>query len=682
MAFPNCSHVSATDTSRPTGADYIYCLAKEVRKLKESIAAGIDSQGELLANVLTMIGNSYTPITSWTQALLPVSQARGIGAGKYYFVVAHQDLGDGKVSVGDLVTWTDADIGAGAYWRAVVESSDNTFVVIGTDHVGVGNFTSVSSSGGFEWSGIQTDLPSSQSWISIAANDLIDIVYVAIPSGSTNVFARQYSGVWSGGTFSLTANWADITYADGKFIAVSGNPGYVAVSTDEGASFTVSQATGSSLSLNCISHNGAVWCAVAANGAIITSPTGLAGSWTEQRAPDGKKTYSVAALDGVFYSPVYDSAECLYSVDDGVTWESFSFPITGLWIDIAANDYGICAISVGTNVAIYARILPYIYGVGAEFLSVKYTGAEFIVVENRETPLNQLIHVVKRDRATWHPFATVPIDSNFRKPGSTIEGVCFDGLSTMFLSYVLGDLNPAYLNNGWIAKIDLASFTATGFYRSANAFDAHEVTFVGGYLFTVSDGLLRKIDPATMTDVSTFADLPLFSQLLNDGTSVVYISATGNALKKINPATDVVTTVATVFETSISHIHNGYLYVNSSTTPGRLAKISLTTGAVTDINQNVLSFWHDTLQYQAQKEIYNNKVSAKIAFGTGYKAGIYDMLTDTTEYAPTVFTPEIKINKGFMITDDAVVQAGFDVTPIDVGVLSYTMHYFVESSLL
>ena len=58
MAFPDCSHVSATDTSRPTGADYIYCLAQEVRKLKESIAAGVDSQGELLANVLMYNGES------------------------------------------------------------------------------------------------------------------------------------------------------------------------------------------------------------------------------------------------------------------------------------------------------------------------------------------------------------------------------------------------------------------------------------------------------------------------------------------------------------------------------------------------------------------------------------------------------------------------------------------------
>ena len=52
MAFPDCSHVSATDTSRPTGADYIYCLAQEVRKLKESIAAGNGVFDVLAANVI------------------------------------------------------------------------------------------------------------------------------------------------------------------------------------------------------------------------------------------------------------------------------------------------------------------------------------------------------------------------------------------------------------------------------------------------------------------------------------------------------------------------------------------------------------------------------------------------------------------------------------------------------
>ena len=85
MAFPNCSHVSATDTSRPTGADYIYCLAQEVRKLKESIAAGLDSQGELLSNVLTSVPcDPY-----WDNVVLAMHFDETVGATSFVDVKGH-----------------------------------------------------------------------------------------------------------------------------------------------------------------------------------------------------------------------------------------------------------------------------------------------------------------------------------------------------------------------------------------------------------------------------------------------------------------------------------------------------------------------------------------------------------------------------------------------------------------
>ena len=294
------------------------------------------------------VGPTYTPETSWVTSTLAVGEARGIGTNGSVFVVAHQNLGDSIVSVGDGTTWSGVALDhGGSYWRAA-GGSGGDLCVIGVPSIGTGEFSSLSTDDGVGWT-TAADLPSTQSWISIAGSGT---AFVAIPAASTNVFARKLNaGSWSGGTLPQTANWADITYADGKFIAVSGNPGYVAVSTDDGASFTVSQATGSVLSLNCITHNGAVWCAVAANGAIITSPTGLAGSWTARRVADGTLTYSVAALDGVFYSPIYGSNNCLYSVDDGVTWLNFLFPVSGSWIDCCSDGTRVVAISGSTTVS-------------------------------------------------------------------------------------------------------------------------------------------------------------------------------------------------------------------------------------------------------------------------------------------------------------------------------------------
>ena len=334
MAFPGCSHVSATDTSRPTGADYIYCLAQEVRKLKESIAAGIDSQGELLANVLTSVACRVAD-TAWVTSDLAVGDARGIGTNGSVFVVSHQS-GTGECSVGSPASWAPVGLGPSIYWRDIA-ASGSTFCAIEGLGPGMGVYSSISTDNGVNWT-TTADLPATASWTSIAGSPT---AFVAV--GDSNLARRLTAGSWTSVASTHAATWYRITYADGKFIAVSGEPGYVSVSTDDGVTFTDAAILGGSIDLRGVAYNGVVWCVVAANGAIYTSPTGLAGSWTEQRAADGMLTYSVAALDGVFYSPVYISDQCLYSVDDGVTWLSFTLPTTENWFDCCSDGTRIVA---------------------------------------------------------------------------------------------------------------------------------------------------------------------------------------------------------------------------------------------------------------------------------------------------------------------------------------------------
>jgi hypothetical protein len=213
---------------------------------------------------------------------------------------------------------------------------------------GTGTYSSISTDNGVHWT-TTADLPVNASWISIAGSPT---AFVAV--GDSNLARRLTDGSWASVSSTHVAAWYSITYADGKFIAVAPAPSavtqaYIAVSTDDGVTFTDSSF--GSIDIRGVGYNGAVWCFVAANGAIYTSPTGLAGSWTAQRAADGTLTYSVAALDGVFYSPVYNSDQCLYSVDDGMTWLSFTLPTTGLWIDCCSDGTRVVAISSSTAVS-------------------------------------------------------------------------------------------------------------------------------------------------------------------------------------------------------------------------------------------------------------------------------------------------------------------------------------------
>ena len=290
----------------------------------------------------------YAADTSWVSSTLAVANnARGIGTNGSVFAVAHQ-TGSGECSVGSPTSWSSVGLGASIYWRDIA-ASGSTLCAIGVPSSGIGTYSSISTDNGANWT-TAADLPVSASWVSIAGSPT---AFVAV--GDSNLARRLTAGSWASvSSTHVNAAWYSITYADGKFIAVAPAPSavtqaYIAVSTDDGVTFTDSSF--GSIDIRGVGYNGAVWCVVATNGAIYTSPTGLAGSWTEQRAADGTLTYSVAALDGVFYSPVYNSDQCLYSVDDGVTWLSFTLPVSGSWIDCCSDGTRVVAISGSTAVS-------------------------------------------------------------------------------------------------------------------------------------------------------------------------------------------------------------------------------------------------------------------------------------------------------------------------------------------
>ena len=63
--YPDCSYVSVHDTSEPTGASYIYCLAAEVRELKRAIV-----EIESIEPVVLSVPSPLPPIEGWQVDLL------------------------------------------------------------------------------------------------------------------------------------------------------------------------------------------------------------------------------------------------------------------------------------------------------------------------------------------------------------------------------------------------------------------------------------------------------------------------------------------------------------------------------------------------------------------------------------------------------------------------------------
>lgn len=186
------------------------------------------------------------------------------------------------------------------------------------------------------------------------------------------------------------SRWSDVSYNNGKFIAVSGGNNNSIYSNDGGITW----------SSGTLPTEG-FWCCCVGNEKMVAICTGYNNNSTAAYSTDGinwiettlpvlnhglhiaygnGKFIAVGASDGSDYSH-YDTNIALYS-EDGVNWNSVTLPISADWSAITYGDGKFVAVASNSNFIIYSEdgINWEKIETNARFFDITYDGNKFILM--------------------------------------------------------------------------------------------------------------------------------------------------------------------------------------------------------------------------------------------------------------------------------------------------------------
>lgn len=190
-------------------------------------------------------------------------------------------------SANPLASATTRTMPQNRMWSSVAYGLGRFVAVALGDSTYTPNTTSTAYSyDGVTWSQVAT--PVSAKWISVAFGGT-RFVTVAQDSNAS-MYSTDGANWIAGGNLPASTTWTAVSYGNGRFVAVS-NSGYIAYSTD-GSSWT--QAGASIASAMCVGYGGDVW--------VIG---------------------------------IYNSSNCAYSTDNGVTWTTTSVGNTRNYMAVA-----------------------------------------------------------------------------------------------------------------------------------------------------------------------------------------------------------------------------------------------------------------------------------------------------------------------------------------------------------
>lgn len=243
----------------------------------------------------------------------------------------------------DGITWKlAATPPANADWRGLAygEGADgiSRFVAVADD----GNRTAYSTDGD-NW--VTTEnLPNVASWWRVAYGKGADgigkfVAIVNIGVTLTNKAAYSTDGItWAESALPGTEIWYDITYGNGRFVAVAGNNG-AAYSLD-GINWTVSTAPPFSAALYCVTYGGGKFVAPSSNSNLTAYSTN-GDIWENGTGtPSSKKWYRAVYGQGKFVMVPGDSKNTMaaYSDDGGDSWTATLMPTSVTWFDLTARN--------------------------------------------------------------------------------------------------------------------------------------------------------------------------------------------------------------------------------------------------------------------------------------------------------------------------------------------------------
>jgi hypothetical protein len=202
------------------------------------------------------------------------------------------------------------------------------------------------SADGISW--VEHDLPVSATWVDIASNG---DVFVLIALHAAVVYVSDDGVTWASYSLPASGVYAQVVWGGDKFLAVRDTGNWA--SSGDGIYWIEQTAPAAGLGLGSgsyaksLSWNGSMWACVSQFGTkkIFTSPTGLAGSWTDRLNTAGGGWANSATKAGRFCI-VSNGGSGSYISDDGISWTRSTTP-SAVVNSVAADSRAF--VSVGTS---------------------------------------------------------------------------------------------------------------------------------------------------------------------------------------------------------------------------------------------------------------------------------------------------------------------------------------------
>jgi hypothetical protein len=258
--------------------------------------------------------------STWTQRTAPYA-LYGITHGNGVFVAVSFGTNTSAASV-DGATWTQGTLPSTSSQSSFlrVTHGNGVFVAVGY------GARAATSSDGITWT-LRT-LPSAVYYpLSVAFGNN---VFVAIAHGG--VAATSADGItWTQRTLPANAQWEDVAYGGGVFVAVSGGSSDAAATSSDGITWTL-RTLPSYDNWKAIAYGNGLF-AVVASGAsgAATSSDGI--TWTQRTLPASATWSSVAYGGGSFAAIAHLNIAATST--DGITWTQRTLPVYAQWRGIA-----------------------------------------------------------------------------------------------------------------------------------------------------------------------------------------------------------------------------------------------------------------------------------------------------------------------------------------------------------
>jgi len=292
-------------------------------------------------------GANWNDISGETNATLNLTGLSSNDVGNQYRVIV-------GATGEDSVTSNAVSLTAPAVTLSITQHPQNTTAVDGEASFDVAATVSDGSALTYQWENetlagdditfTQRTLPVSANWYQVTYGNG---VFVAIVYGS-NIAATSTDGItWTQRTLPAWENWSSIAHGNGVFVAVTYGSNIAATSTD-GINWT-QRTLPASENWSSIAHGNGVFVAVAVNSNVaITSTDGI--NWTQRTLPASGYWFSVAYGNGVFVA-IASSGGIAATSTDGATWTQRTLPVLGYWYRVTYGNGVFVAIATSGGIA-------------------------------------------------------------------------------------------------------------------------------------------------------------------------------------------------------------------------------------------------------------------------------------------------------------------------------------------